>query len=325
MKIFQILAVLWLTLLLVSCAPGAPLVEFPSPTPTEKAATATPPMPTLTPTPLRLTVEVLRNSIYPSTYSPQGKIKLTNGTYAEKPAIGQAITIVFNNPTVFGDLNGDGSSDAAVFLAANTGGTGVFLDLFAVLNDQGQPNPVASAFLGDRIKINMVAIYNGKILVDMNTQGPNDPMISPNLHVLRTYQLEGKALKLVSEEKVTDEPNPTRPAVPPVGIVWKWERFNDTAGLYNIIVNDPNQYTLLLLPDGTYQVKVDCNRSSGGYTLRGSSLKLEAGPITLVECAPGSLYQKYLQKLGFVVSYVLVDGKLYLNTLADGGDLVFSP
>lgn len=106
-------------------------------------------------------------------------------------------------------------------------------------------------------------------------------------------------------------------------ITWSWERFEDTADLNNIAVDDPSLYTLLLKSDGQYEVKADCNLSRGQYTLEGSSLTLEPGPTTLVACEPNSLSNEYLAKLGYVATFVVDGDYLVLNLMADGGNMVF--
>ena len=110
-----------------------------------------------------------------------------------------------------------------------------------------------------------------------------------------------------------------------VGITWLWERFDDTADLNNIVVDDPALYTLKLNEDGTYETKADCNRSSGQYMLEGSSITFEPGPTTLAECEPGSLYDTYLARLEDVATFVMDGDNLVLNLWADGGNMVFSP
>jgi uncharacterized lipoprotein YbaY len=98
----------------------------------------------------------------------------------------------------FGDLNGDKVNDAAVVVAVNTGGSGTFYYLITLVQQNGKVNQVAAALLGDRVQINSLGVANGKITVDMVTQGPNDPMCCPTQHVVQTYQLQGSTLKLVS-------------------------------------------------------------------------------------------------------------------------------
>lgn len=107
------------------------------------------------------------------------------------------------------------------------------------------------------------------------------------------------------------------------GIVWKWERFEGASGKNSFVIDDPDKYTLILLPNGSYQVKADCNRMQGQYTLEGKRIKIAPGAATLAECEPGSRYADYLGYLTEAVSFVLHDNKLALNLMMDEGNLVF--
>ena len=79
-------------------------------------------------------------------------------------------------------------------LISQAGGTGIFVEVAAVVNAQGQPRHAASAYLGDRIKIPSWAIQDGRIVVRMITQGPNEGMLNPTHEVIRTFRLEGDTL-----------------------------------------------------------------------------------------------------------------------------------
>ena len=140
-----------------------------------------------------LTLEALKNAEYASEFSSKGKARLSDGRFEEAIAPGSAtkLIITFTDWHAFGDLNGDGLSDAAVILVPNPGGSGTFYTLEAVVNDDGLPKPIASTLLGDRIKINAVTLQAGKVTVDMVTHGKNDPMCCPTQPVTQTYRLEG--------------------------------------------------------------------------------------------------------------------------------------
>jgi heat shock protein HslJ len=108
-------------------------------------------------------------------------------------------------------------------------------------------------------------------------------------------------------------------------VVWMWERFEDTAGENSFAVDDPSKYTLKLLTDDTFSFEADCNVGSGTYTCCcGNSITLQLGPTTLAECGPDSLYDGYMDKLGDVAGFVLDEGKLVLNLMADAGNMVFT-
>ena len=139
-----------------------------------------------------LTLEQLQNCSY---LAPQYNhvTQLKDGKYETSSGVG--IFSAFLQPEVaFGDLNGDGMEDAAVLLAENGGGTGVFVSLIAVLNENGSPMQTATVFIEDRPIINSLAISAGKILLDATLHGPNDPMSNPTEKVSETYQLPGIGL-----------------------------------------------------------------------------------------------------------------------------------
>jgi hypothetical protein len=174
-----------IVLSLTACG-GQPAVK-PTATPTPTA------LPTLTPTPPPppLALNALRNTEYSSEFADGNKIKLTDGKYQNDAA---HLLITFAPLNASGDLNGDGVDDAAVILASNTGGSGVFYHLAAVINRNGTPQHVASVLLGDRVKIEAMSIRSGTITLDMVVQGPQDPMCCPTQKTRQSYRLEGDKL-----------------------------------------------------------------------------------------------------------------------------------
>jgi hypothetical protein len=112
-----------------------------------------------------LTIEQLKNAEYYS-YDPAHKVKLNNGEFFSKyenGAIGGE-SIWLGETIIREDLNGDGARDAVVVINENSGGSGVFMDLAIVINDNGKPVHVDSYGLGDRVSISDVKIQpNGRI------------------------------------------------------------------------------------------------------------------------------------------------------------------
>ncbi|UCC64504.1 MAG: META domain-containing protein, partial [Anaerolineae bacterium] len=275
-----------------------------------------------------LTLDALRNATYPSEWEEDGAITLTNGRYEGEPYVeggASRLVVTLVSPLVFGDLDGDGVDDAAAILVADPGGSGTFYSLEAVRNESGEPVHLASYALGDRAQIRSLAIEGGQITLEMVTHGPDDPMCCPTQIVRNTYALEAGQLVEKGSEAIGTVAEPSTMAAPPelLGQQWYWWSYADTAGVGDISVDDPTKYTLMLFPNGTYWILADCNSGSGRYVVDGNSLTLEPGPITLAACGPGSLDAQYLAKLGDVVSFVLQDGKLFLNLKMDMGDMVF--
>jgi hypothetical protein len=209
-----------LALLASACASAQPEVATvaptspPSPTPLPTQAPATlaptaaqPPAPTVAPTQVStslpptqtaggLTFDVLKNAEYKLPVSNK-TVRLAGGSYTAGSGA-DYISANLMDKVAFGDLNGDGKPDSAILLAENTGGSGTFISLVVVLDENGQPVQTSSALIGDRAKIDSVTIGpDRKIVVTGAVQGPNDPMCCPTLQVTETYQLTKAGLEMV--------------------------------------------------------------------------------------------------------------------------------
>ena len=146
-----------------------------------------------------LTANQLNNSRYmiPGWENPdQGEwVQLKDGEFTRKnPDNPLFVSIV---KIALGPLSNHRTIDAAVIYDYNTGGSGFFTMLDAVVNDRGQPKSIALADLGDRVKINSLSIQAGKIIIDMVVHGPKDPACCPTVKKIATYRLVGN--KLVEE------------------------------------------------------------------------------------------------------------------------------
>jgi hypothetical protein len=145
-----------------------------------------------TPPAVSLTLDQLKNYAY---LAPQydrvatlkdGKFETGSGT--------DIFSAVLQPEVAFGDLNGIGAEDAVLLLAENGGGTGVFVSLIAVLNENGTPMQAATAFIDDRPKIDSLTISDGKIILGATIHSITDPMVSPTFKVSETYQMPSAGL-----------------------------------------------------------------------------------------------------------------------------------
>ena len=139
-------------------------------------------------------LETLQNGEYQTQWIPEGVVRLENGEYRAPAAPGSAseIVVALTEYIVTGELNDE--SAAAVILYSSGGGSGTFYELHVMVERDGQPHDVAWTQLGDRVEINSLAIEEDEIVVDMVTQGPDDPMCCPTQQVVQTYALEGESL-----------------------------------------------------------------------------------------------------------------------------------
>lgn len=197
MRTLSTLLVLALTILACS-VPGLVPPGADAPTPAPATETALPPTPFLDIPPL--TQEQLMNAGYRTAFYPGETrlIELIDGQYqsSNDPTSPDFASIVMGEIFAFGDLDGDGASDAVVTLAENYGGTGVFVSLAAVLNRGGLPEHAASVMLDDRPIIDLIQIENGRIYMEGVIHGIEDAMCCPTFKVTQAFQLSGNALVL---------------------------------------------------------------------------------------------------------------------------------
>jgi hypothetical protein len=143
-----------------------------------------------------LTVEQIKNSpfyIRGWEDETQGEwVQLHDGRYSRTNPDDQLFLEM--HQIVLGHLSASRTKDAAVIYGVNYGGTGNFYILSVLANDQGRPKNIAQAELGDRVKINSLAIKSGKITIDMITHGPHDPACCPSVKKIAVYTLSGNKL-----------------------------------------------------------------------------------------------------------------------------------
>jgi hypothetical protein len=139
------------------------------------------------PPPSELSAAVLRSAPYSSQYVEEGQVRLAYGIFRDTA---RRVSVFFLPEYAAGDLDSDGVPDAAVVLATTTGGSGTFLDLAVVLNEDGRPANAATRFLGDRVPVDRIRIVEGEIQVDLTMHGPADPMCCPSLEVTRRFRYE---------------------------------------------------------------------------------------------------------------------------------------
>ncbi|MEX2284144.1 MAG: META domain-containing protein [Gemmatimonadota bacterium] len=90
--------------------------------------------------------------------------------------------------------------------------------------------------------------------------------------------------------------------------------------------DDRAKYTLEFRTDGSLLARVDCNRGRGTWNAPGSNeLQLGELALTKMACPPGTLLDRFARDLGYVRTYTMKDGHLYLALMMDGGIYEFEP
>ncbi len=195
MKKIQLFVVFIFCLASSACLPvlitATPMVE-PTQAPTEQQLTQT----STTASEPELSIITLKNSVY---YSPsfQKQIQLSQGRYSYTDENGMYYSELFE-PIVFGYLNDDQIEDAAVLLAENSGGTGIFVYLLALVSQEDGYTQIGNIYIDDRPIIHSMEILNGEIFIDATIHGFTDAMVEPTLGVEKHYRLLENMLTLIS-------------------------------------------------------------------------------------------------------------------------------
>jgi heat shock protein HslJ len=260
----------------------------------------------------------LRNADYLSPHTKSGGASLADGSYRERTVPGTASEIVVNltRHIAYGQL--DQREAAAVVLITQTGGTGVFYDLAVMVNQDGKPVNVATTHLGDRVRIESLAIVENEIVVGMVSQGPGDPMCCPTRNVVAHYSMVGTALIRRTPTSLAQSDTP----LPLTGETWKWRelRLNDGQ---RIRIDQPDLYTLRFVSDTGFILRADCNRGGGTYSREENRLDLQVTRVTRAACPPGSLSDEYLRLLKEIYGLRVEGDFLYLLLRMDAGVMAF--
>jgi heat shock protein HslJ len=108
------------------------------------------------------------------------------------------------------------------------------------------------------------------------------------------------------------------------GVVWQWQGNLSSTGEVTIRPDDPSQYTVEFLADGTLALQADCNHATGNVILTGSQLDLQIGGVSELACPSGSLMTPFLADLDQVVSYT-IQQTLTLALSGGNGVMQFAP
>jgi heat shock protein HslJ len=109
------------------------------------------------------------------------------------------------------------------------------------------------------------------------------------------------------------------------GTSWQLVKFQGSDDK-TLTPDDKSKYTIAFTAAGQLTARVDCNRGRGTWKSSAPS-QLQFGPLALTRaaCPPGPLNDRMVKDFGFVRSYVIKNGHLFLSLMADGGIYEFEP
>jgi heat shock protein HslJ len=216
-----------------------------------------------------------------------------------------------------GDLTGDGVDEAAVLLASNFGGSGVFLHVAVVGQQANGLRNLDTRFVGDRMQVRDLRIESGQIMLDVVRAGPNDPSCCPTEVVTLRMRMTGG--RLGAAEPVGPA---TRLSLETLsGPTWRLASWKDSEPA-------PDGLTLSYA-GGQFQGTAACNGYSASVRASGADRTLEVGPprSTRKMCEQEQMMaeQRFLGLLTKVNGFWFDAGRLALPYVqgSDSGVMLF--
>ncbi len=174
-------------------------------------------------------------------------------------AASKTVIRIFGDP-VYGDLNHDGITDAALLLTRTSGGSGTFYFVAAAINRDGRYEGTEAVFLGDRIAPEALLIGHSLVIVDYKDRQSGEPMVAEpgvdrSMYLLfdsqgfRSIPLENGELVIAGEVVIGDEVR----AVHPCGVAEPSWLLGDSPALptmqmaYHLNMSDASPYAPLFM------------------------------------------------------------------------------
>ncbi|MBP6016491.1 MAG: META domain-containing protein [Candidatus Promineofilum sp.] len=188
--------------------------------------------------------------------------------------------------------------------------------------------PVEAAFLpndqaGAVYETEMLATdrvnYYEAVTEQVNTAA--EPDLTPSLlalhEMIRSLSIGGLTAA------VENEPLPAT-AFDAVGFNWHWTTATNAAGEASPVENSQD-FSLVLWPDGTYSIRADCNVGGGVYTYEADGgIRLAPGPLSRAQCPKESRDAEFVRSLLNARTIAFDESGDMLLGLEDGGTLTFA-
>ncbi len=263
---------------------------------------------------------------YDATYTINGeKVTLKNGISEVSSAPGSAskiITRYFGNDVLY-DFDNDGRKDLAFILTQETGGSGTFYYIVALLNTVNGPQGGNGLLLGDRIAPETSEMSKGNIIVvNYADRKPGEdfsiqPSIAKSLwllldiktmqfgEVVQNFEGEADTLKMTLGMKT-----------------WSWINtvYSDDRIVKPIV---ENKFKLTFKKDKTFSASTDCNGVGGEYSVDTNKITFSNMISTQMFCE-NSLEKDFTKMLSETQSYLFTSkGELVLILKYDSGSVFF--
>jgi hypothetical protein len=136
-------------------------------------------------------------------------IKFRNGKGSKQDTVEKEISYVLNCDIIqktLGDLDNDGSKEAAVIIQAFSGGNTPNEYLAVVKEIEGIPTNISTVDLNEGV-IDSVAIKNNTIIIFETVVGPDDAYCCPSLKKIYKYKLTNNTLESINDKVMKSTKN----------------------------------------------------------------------------------------------------------------------
>lgn len=254
---------------------------------------------------------------YDGTYTIEGqKVTLVNGSSEIDVAPGSAskvITRYFGNDLKI-DLDQDGREDLAFVLTQQSGGSGTFYYVVALLNRESGPVGTSGLLLGDRIIIENLAQGKGNILIANFKDRKIDESFATLPTVFKSIWLLLDKATLQWGEVAQNFEGEASPEKMNLGMKsWNWvNTINvDKKEIKNA---SPKKFSITFKKDMTFGASTDCNGVGGEYVVSGDKITFKNMMSTMMYCE-GSQEQSFTKMLTETQSYMFTSkGELILKS-----------
>ncbi len=210
-----------------------------------------------------------------------------------------------------GDLNTDGSPEAAVLLLARSGGTGSFYYVAVVGFRNEEVTNLATRLVGDRVQLRAIRIEAGRMLLDVVQAGDEDPACCPGELATRVFELHEDSL----DEVDSGVPSGRLSIATISGSEW-------VLSSWTVDEEAPSEPRITLnTTDDQASGHAGCNSFTAVLTPGDMAGYFSIGPLaaTRMACPPPEIAgeERFLKQLQAVSSFGFLGGRLALTYTLD--------
>ncbi|MCK9996102.1 MAG: META domain-containing protein [Candidatus Krumholzibacteria bacterium] len=262
-----------------------------------------------------LNLAALKNATYFG-IEVQDPVTLTDGVWEGEPyeegGSSRPSVHFMRDFLLVGDIDGDGTTEAAVLLAARGGGSGENIYLAAVRLEDGELKNLDTVLMGDRVQVRKAGFGKEHIFFEVVRAGPDDAMCCPGELDMVAWLLKNDVL---TPMEVTTVPRRLS-----LDIIAETEWVLTWWDLEEAAPAEP-EVTLSFL-DGRLGGKSGCNTYFAAANTGDQPGDVSMGPAggTMMACPEEimAVEQRYLAQMGSVKRYGFLAGMLALTYDFDG-------